>query len=252
MKLFISIFCAIAAVAAENYCDPKLCEPFPNYNLGPHIACPGNYQNKCNGKGKEVPITPDLKKAILNKHNGCRNDLAGGRVPGFSSAGNMPEMTWDDELAFIASKNAMNCNFDHDKCRSTRRFKQAGQNLAVKWLSGQTMDDKTFVENAIDSWWNEYKQADQSVIDSYHSNGAVIGHFTQMAHEEAHKIGCAISMYPESKVISGKNWDGITRYLVCNYATTNIRDRPIYKKGSPTSACKGGRSKNYSNLCNSE
>ncbi|XP_063697473.1 antigen 5 like allergen Cul n 1-like [Culicoides brevitarsis] len=238
MKFFIVTFCAIAAVAAENYCDPSLCTVW-GWNLGPHIACPGYYQNKCEPGAREIVITPELRQLILDKHNRYRDDLAGGRVHGFERAAHLPEMTWDDELAFIASKNAMNCDFAHDKCRNTRRFKQAGQNLA--YASGnlpENANDYVFIEDAIKGWWDEHKDCDQRITDQYpqRMSGRMILHFTAMAHEHNYKVGCAASHY-----------QGNTRYLVCNYATVTITGKPVYKRGRRN--CKYGYSQRYPNLC---
>ncbi|XP_063697471.1 antigen 5 like allergen Cul n 1-like [Culicoides brevitarsis] len=253
MKILIFIFCVISVTFAANYCDKeKYCKFFNGreYELRDHIACPGVAKNICPKGSKAIPINA-LKSIILDRHNKYRNDIAGGKTSGYSPASGMTEMTWDDELAEIAAKNAMTCNYKHDACRNTDKYPRAGQNLARKWMSGYSTDDKEFVEESIDLWWNEYNDTDQDVIDSFRDTGAKIGHFTVMAHEGAYKIGCAISQYPESRVISGKYWDGVTRYLVCNYAMTNIINKPIYKKGSPRSACKAGKSIRYSNLCSS-
>lgn len=73
---------------------------------------------------------------------------------------------WDDELAFLASLNVMQCDINHDECRNTVRHNFAGQNLAIASRTGSFQDVNTFLNESIDAgWYGEVKDARQSDID---------------------------------------------------------------------------------------
>ncbi|XP_063701516.1 antigen 5 like allergen Cul n 1-like [Culicoides brevitarsis] len=231
--LIIAIFAIIGTALAQtqNYCDSSLCR-----SGGRHIACPGVAVNRCPSDARAIPMDNTMKNLILGKHNANRNALAGGQVNRFATAAAMPEVTWDDELAYIASKNAMQCTFGHDQCRNTKAFMYAGQNIA--YAMGSAYTDSSFVEQMINLWWDEYKQCSQAVLDKFQNTQAVVGHFTVMSTDRTNKIGCAAVLY-------NRNY----RILVCNYSFTNMMGQPIYKKGSVRSGCKSGASNQYPNLC---
>lgn len=104
--------------------------------------------------------------------------------PGFPPAVRMGALQWDDELAYLAELNAMSCEIEHDKCRNTRAFSFAGQNLAMGWL----LDDHTqdwAIRNFTGEWYIEYKDANPNIVDSfYRSGGPAIGHFTLMTNDK--------------------------------------------------------------------
>lgn len=99
----------------------------------------------------------------------------------------MGALKWDDELAYLAELNAMSCEIEHDKCRNTRSFAFAGQNLAMGWL----LDDHTIdwaIRNFTAEWYIEYKDAQPAIIDAfYRPNGPAIGHFTLMVNDKQSK-----------------------------------------------------------------
>lgn len=127
------------------------------------------------------------KRLILHMHNRHRSTIAEGRTPGFPPAVKMGALKWDDELAYLAELNAMSCEIEHDKCRNTRSFAFAGQNLALGWL----LDDHTIdwaIRNFTSEWYIEYKDANPDVIDGfYRANGPAIGHFTLMVNDKQSK-----------------------------------------------------------------
>ncbi|XP_063697472.1 antigen 5 like allergen Cul n 1-like [Culicoides brevitarsis] len=225
MKILILFFCAISATFAF----------VPNLRA----------KNLCPPNAKAIKIDKTLQALILEKHNTLRNEIAGGKIRGYKSAAAMAEMTWDKDLAKLAAKNAMTCDYNHDDYHETAKYPDAGQNLGLEQMKGKDTTDKAFIEGTIDNWWSEHKDANQGVIDSYHESDEEvdIGHFTVMANERSYKIGCAAVFYVKDK------WN--TRYLVCNYAMTNLDGSPVYKTGKPQSACKEGKSKKYKNLCSS-
>ncbi|CAD7090073.1 unnamed protein product [Hermetia illucens] len=193
-----------------DYCSPSLCKGLP------HIACghPGDYH---------------------------RNKVAGGRLPGFSPAVRMATMVWDEELAYLASLNALRCDFEHDECRNTDSYRNSGQSLAWRWDPMESVPQpKDALTWAIDYWFGEHVDSNMQQIDRYYV-GHGTEHFTVMVAESNERVGCAGLWLNDG--------DGMTSYIVCNYATTNILDRPIYRQGAAGSECRHGRNRRFSNLC---
>lgn len=138
----------------------------------------------------------------------------------------------------------MQCKMAHDSCRSTSKFKYAGQNLGITGNSAQFDAVESAMKTVVDSWYIEVEDAIQSAVDTCCStaNGKTIGHFTQLVTDEAGHVGCAISQYTS---------DGFKFNLVaCNYAITNIVGNPVYASGSSASACGNGTNPKYQALCN--
>ncbi|EAT48176.1 AAEL000793-PA [Aedes aegypti] len=221
-----------------NYCDQSLCR------RGPHVACnaPTQFGSACGQEPKFVKMDARMKNLLLKKHNELRAEIACGKH-GFPQAARMPTLVWDDELAHIASFNARKCIFAHDKCRNTREFKFAGQNLAITAFAGYNFQAADRAENFTQEWFNEHKDCPKSYVDSYpmsHS-GPQIGHFTQMVNDRAWKMGCSMVHYKNGRVIK--------YYLVCNYSMTNMIEEPIYTRGSAGSKCQTGQNPQYRGLC---
>lgn len=68
-----------------------------------------------------------------------------------------------------------------------------------------------------------------------------VGHFTQMCHDEAYRVGCAISRFHSKGLIA--------TYCVCNFSETNIHSKPVYVSGNAGSACDDGHDSTFSALC---
>lgn len=62
-------------------------------------------------------------------HNKIRNFVASGNHSLYNSAERMAFMKWDKSLAFVASFNVRSCEFQHDLCRNTSKFKERRANL---------------------------------------------------------------------------------------------------------------------------
>lgn len=69
-----------------------------------------------------ITMTPELKQALLDKHNTLRNNIASGNLPNYKAAAKMPCLTWSDRLAERAMLNVRQCKMRHDSCRSTSKF----------------------------------------------------------------------------------------------------------------------------------
>ncbi|XP_037938014.1 antigen 5 like allergen Cul n 1-like [Teleopsis dalmanni] len=190
-----------------------------------------------------MPISRNLRNAIVKKHNQLRNQVAGGSISGYRAATRMATVRWNNELAKLAVLNVKQCVMKHDQCRSTNSFKYAGQNLANSAWYGTTKTVRSLAMQHIQMWFDEYKDASMSYINSYSNptNGKKIGHFTQMVQEKATHLGCGILRQQKGRFSY--------QFIACNYAYTNVLDQAVYNSGTVASSCTTGRNKNYKNLC---
>ncbi|CAO1423976.1 unnamed protein product [Diamesa hyperborea] len=189
-------------------------------------------------------MTAALRTLILDTHNTLRNRIASGQQPRFSTARRMAQMVWNNDLAFLAQLNTRTCQMVHDRCVNTPAFRWAGQNLGMRWTTGAHTAPATMITSTINSWYNEHQFAAQSDINSFtrlFNGNEAIGHFTVMVSERNTQVGCALANY-----VSGGNNHSL---LACNYATTNMRDQPIYRTGATGSGCTLGRDTRFTGLC---
>ncbi|XP_061388375.1 antigen 5 like allergen Cul n 1-like [Musca vetustissima] len=231
------------AQATTDYCTANLC-----FNKTTHIACgEKEFDSNCPSNAAFVAIDDKLKAEIVRAHNEKRNLVAGGGVDHLKPACRMATMEWDDELAEIASYNVLQCKMAHDKCRNTKTFMYAGQNLAWRSYWGATNATKLF-RNSFALWWNEVKDVKMDFIDSYPRGykGPQIGHLTVMVADRNIRVGCAAASYLDTRVDGGRQ----IFLIACNYATTNMLEFPIYDKcSSPATNCKTGTNPQFPNLC---
>lgn len=131
----------------------------------------------------------------------------------------------------------------HDKCRNTKEFKFAGQNLGYRANSKEFEGISSFTNNVIWAWYNEIKFASPSDISVCCGPIDKIGHFLQIIQDQAKSVGCAVSQFVKGKM----------KYnlLACNYSITNMKSRPVYVTGPSASKCGSkGINSNYTSLCN--
>lgn len=66
----------------------------------------------------------------------------------------MMMLDWDDGLAFTAHCNLKECpkTMEHDKCRITEKFQNAGQNLAWKSSTKKTLDCVSSCDRMVFKW----------------------------------------------------------------------------------------------------
>ncbi|XP_061388582.1 antigen 5 like allergen Cul n 1-like [Musca vetustissima] len=240
--LILCIAMQLLSIALANYCAANLC---PNGKK--HIACNNNgkFVKTCPKDAAMVQIGSKLKNIIVNAHNNKRNIIAGGKVANFKPACRMASMRWDPQLAKIASYNVRQCKMAHDKCRNTPKYRFSGQNLFWKSFTGKP-NKAQLMQAAVNAWYAEYKNTKWAQIQSYPPNykGPAIGHFTAMMGERNIAVGCAASTY-STKGVKYK-----TFLVACNYATTNMNDKPIYRDcARPAVQCKVGVNSKYKNLC---
>lgn len=183
-----------------------------------------------------------MKQDFVRAHNAKRDQVAGGNLSGFESAVRMGAMEWDNNLAELAELNVRDCYFHHDSCHNTKIFKYSGQNIAYFPLDRSNPDPKKTALEAIDVWFDEYKDATMANIDiNQPSSGKVIGHFTVLVHELNVRVGCAAAQF------SDKSHQYV--YTVCNYAYTNYYGKRVYEAGPAASKCKSGTDSKFPNLC---
>lgn len=95
---------------------------------------------------------------------------------------------WDNELEMIALANALQCKIKHDRCRKTKHYPSAGQNLYSQSTTNKNAIDDQYIKGTVDgsmeSWFDEYKFVKN--VEWIKSFGGTtvpwweIGHFTQM------------------------------------------------------------------------
>jgi Cysteine-rich secretory protein family len=130
----------------------------------------------------------------------------------------------------------------------TAQFNFAGQNIAMRWQSGQTINVNTFVTDMINMWFNQHAFVRVSDVNSLAStqggNGQTIGHFSAMSNEMQTHMGCAVASWNSATQAGMREF-----LLLCNYAFTNFLGRRIWATGAPGSACTRGRDPTFGNLC---
>uniref|UniRef100_A0A4Y0BE72 Venom allergen-1 n=1 Tax=Anopheles funestus TaxID=62324 RepID=A0A4Y0BE72_ANOFN len=241
--IFVTIACCLVSglQAQTNYCTKTYCPAgVPNVGCNPPATTGGP---ACGGKSPAVVVLDStLQSLILSEHNTRRSQLALGQL-GFLPAAKMPTITWDAELAKQAGNNARSCVYGHDRCRNTPVYAWAGQNIAMSQFYGMTKTTSQLVQEGINAWWSEYNVTNQGQLTYYPTTppNSVIGHFTQMASDKTNKIGCAMQYWLDGQ------WK--TYYFVCNYAVTNVGNRPTYKTGTVNSGCITGINPTLNGLC---
>ncbi|XP_055537839.1 antigen 5 like allergen Cul n 1-like [Wyeomyia smithii] len=238
----------IIGAKTPDYCSStytKICE-----HKGNHIGCNpkdfSSYGACYNLHPKMVRMTSAYKKLIMSRHNGMRNTLASGRMSStrgtFPAAKKMPLLKWNNELAKLAELNVKQCEMEHDKCRSTAKFKNAGQNIYYSSWSAKRSNKTKLIEEAIQAWWDEHKDFYLNEVEKYRGQSYGVLHFTAMAQTD---VGCAISMYEYAGT-------GDTFLMTCNYSSWTWMEQAVYATGDPCTGCRGRKcDKTYKYLCSS-
>lgn len=123
------------------------------------------------------------------------------------------------------------------------KFLYAGQNIGQISSKLKHLDPKLAIEKIIEGWFNEHNDADMSYCEHFrhHPDGRKIGHFTQLARDEAFVMGCAMCQFERDFKF--------TTIFACDYSLSNIDDYPIYAVSEIAgSGCKK-RNKIYPGLC---
>ncbi|XP_031634413.1 allergen Tab y 5.0101-like [Contarinia nasturtii] len=199
ISIVLAFLCIATATLSIDHCADSLCR-----GTRTHIACKntGAFGEACPNDANIIEFTNELKQLVLDTHNSYRNRIACGEVERYGKAARMATLVWHDELAKFAEYNVRQCVFGHDECRNTEKFLHAGQNL------GQMQNNQLFIapENIIkllsEGWFSEKAHANMSIIQQYLRTNKKIGHFTQMARDQAYAIGCAMTKAPIRKQVN--------------------------------------------------
>lgn len=170
MKFCLLTLCALLAlgvVRATDYCSTSVCSG------GNHIACGHNNQwsSSCPGDAELLEINDEYKSLLVRKHNEKRNYIAGGNDANHKAACRMATMQWDDELAYLAQLNVLQCAMKHDSCHNTDAFKYSGQNLAWQATSSQQINVANLLENSVQMWYNEVDNSNSGIIEGGYPSG---------------------------------------------------------------------------------
>ncbi|XP_013871839.1 cysteine-rich venom protein [Austrofundulus limnaeus] len=157
------------------------------------------------------PENTTVQAEIVDAHNAIRRDVD-------PSAADMLLMTYSEELGVSAQAWLDKCILEHGP-PSTRMFNgyELGENLyfsssAAPWSS------------VISAWQHEkwhYAYPNGSAI------GLPIGHYTQVVWNSSYRVGCGLTLCPNS-----------TYFYGCHYFRAgNFRRWPPYKVGNPCASC---------------
>lgn len=122
-------------------------------------------------------LTYAQRQELLDAHNNFRRNV-------WPAATNIPEMTWDEDLEFLATKWAENCEAGHDEGRRSvpKTFNNLGQNMfggPVSFLQNMT--------RVVGVWYNEVKDF---TFGSRGNNYYKTAHYIQVISSKSYKLGC--------------------------------------------------------------
>ncbi|XP_075539756.1 uncharacterized protein LOC142574593 [Dermacentor variabilis] len=223
---------AIQSPASAQFCPPSYREKNPE-----HTACK---RRNMWCRIKVAGVNSTERALILKLHNDFRGQTALGKLPGFSTAADMQELLWDDELEYVAQAHASLCttpdgDLKHDdvKNRFTSRFEKTGQNLA--WIGRSNYKEGANWTWAMDGWFTkEYPlYPPRGVIAFAPIKNVKIGHFTQVIWAKTRYVGCGYVYYN----VDGARYPHMKHYT-CNYGPAgNYKGQRIYQEGPTCSAC---------------
>ena len=202
---------AAGMVADTDYCNIPSCVS-PLVSLEDHTLCQfpaGQTASEC-GDVVERGVSPGEQDEILEAHNTIRRDVKNGVYvsKNLPAAKEMPDLTWDDELATVAQRWVDQCESGHDKCRDVPRF-YVGQNFAASWGY-----PKNWTSNAVGEWFFSelplFQQEDLAFV-----SGAGTGHLTQVIWAETTRVGCGYIAVEDSQIFPG--YTLVKRTYICNY-----------------------------------
>lgn len=225
-----------------------------------HIACghSGQLKYSCDIRygGGIVRLNQDDRKLLLEMHNNRRSKVARGQIMNFPKALHMPQYHWNDELAYLAELNVDRCYYDHDQNHSTKKYRNAAQNIAMTGDMFAYPDKKTNIRKLVNMWFDEYrdtKMTGRKTCFIKTNSNAKIGHFTAMVDDKADQMGCAALNFIGLNAQDGRWYYWF--YIVCNYSYGNMYRQqayvPVGNGQSAAQGCKRPKSKKYPGLCGS-
>ncbi|CAK9805464.1 Venom allergen 5.02 (Fragment) [Anthophora plagiata] len=210
-------------------------------------------------------------EVILDWHNVYRNTVANGDEqrgnPGPQRpAKHMMELIWDNELAHIAKRWAVQCNLlEKDQCRDVERF-GVWQNVHVLDMNSVgIVTSSARIHFHIQSWYDEVEDFDSAEFGFVNFTARANLSYIPFASSTISQIGCGRAIYTARAAQSGSTgvdmatvgrtmaveFGARVEALVCNYGPFD-RNTPgeLYEDGVPA-LCPSGtiRSSRYPALC---
>ncbi|KAF1574066.1 Cysteine-rich venom protein, partial [Eudyptes moseleyi] len=157
----------------------------------------------------------DQQKLIVDRHNTLRRGVK-------PTASNMLKMEWCPLAAKNAQKWANQCTLSHSPANVRRTTVQCGENLFMSSAPFSWSD-------VIQAWYNE--EQDFEYGTGAKTQGAVIGHYTQLVWYNSYQIGCAVAYCPRNQY---------KYFYVCQYCPPGNIEMQIatpYKSGPKCADC---------------
>ncbi|KAG5309866.1 VA5 protein, partial [Acromyrmex insinuator] len=197
---------------------------------------------------------------VLESHNRYRVVIANGKEsrgnPGPQPAARtMMELIWDDELAVIARRWALQCKlFEKDQCRDVERF-EVWQNVNVLDMdSVENSTSRKRIHFHITSWYDEVENFDNADVGlvNYSNTAWQLSSYIPFASATFIYVGCGRAIYTLdlskiAMVLGGFQ----VEVLVCNYGPVDrTASQQLYTLGRP-GLCPLGTllSDRYPSLC---
>uniref|UniRef100_A0A7I4Z3F9 SCP-like protein n=1 Tax=Haemonchus contortus TaxID=6289 RepID=A0A7I4Z3F9_HAECO len=219
-------------------CEGRLCvKGLEDPDAGANTMCPSN-----------ANMTDAARQKFLDTHNylrsrvaqGLEPDALGGNAP---KASKMLKMVYDCDIEASAIKHSQKCVYEHSLPADRVGF---GENLfRTSILNADRVESAAQSSQA---WWDELKnygvgQANNLTQELWNRPNMQIGHYSQMAWDRTHKLGCSI-----------QHCSSFT-YAVCQYGPAgNYMNQLIYSLGNPCTSdaeCPGSYTCSVSEgLCN--
>ncbi|NXF32815.1 CRIS2 protein, partial [Nyctibius bracteatus] len=157
------------------------------------------------------------QKLIVDRHNTLRRGVK-------PTASNMLKMEWSPLAAKNAQKWANQCTLSHSPPNMRRTTVLCGENLF--------MSSAPFPwPGVVQAWYNEEK--DFKYGTGAKTQGAVIGHYTQLIWYNSYQIGCAVAYCPRSQF----NYFYVCRY--CPSGNNPMQRATPYRSGPKCADCPG-------------
>ncbi|XP_076438586.1 cysteine-rich venom protein Mr30-like [Babylonia areolata] len=182
-------------------------EKYANYTVT-HTMCFTDHES-----AQAVAFTQAEKDELVRLHNSARRNV--------TDASNMLKVKWDDRLATVAEKWAMNCTQGHDANRAEPDLPgKVGQNFAEFPASSSHLV-------GFKLWYDELQHYE---FDNWSGDN---GHYVQVIFSKTRLIGCGQAICDDRK------------HFVCNYYVASM-STGHYKQGTQCGDC-GSSCQN--NLC---
>ncbi|CAG9841210.1 unnamed protein product [Diabrotica balteata] len=157
---FLVLFSVILVIEADfDYCSLSCLQG--KYQ---HTVCMRKKEQcgkgpKCPSNFRQVALTDEMRRLILDHHNALRNKVATGqeKIGNQPPASNMRALSWNKELEYIAQCWTNNCEYKHDDCRKTEKWGAVGQNLAIQAGYNFGHKDLDVIKKSINAWYSESK-----------------------------------------------------------------------------------------------